>query len=372
VKTAHFRFRNQSRSRFADEALLTAVWMLFGALFPTQEACLKELLRRNAGDNIFRCRYCLSEDTFEELGGRSIKCKGCKRRTWLTASTFFENIRHPRAWLAAIFLRERGVTISAARFQRLVGDIAYSTAWDIFKKLEFVITQQMENSFLTTPTAHFRDVICKRSLMTPPREHPFAEEAECGIRNGDGADKFSQHDEYSKSSSTSMYGGGAELSLPVLAGTSSLECEIYEALSTEPLHFDALLVRTKTSVDQLLSAITMLELQGLVTNIGGNRYVRSEPRKGDPRVVSLPTISASGGSVISLCIEFVKRKFQGVSRKYLQFYLAEYWCYIDRTRWSLGGLLRTCQQFCYVRTKEIRSYESPLMVRISPSVNGQN
>jgi hypothetical protein len=371
MSSVHSKCNYRTRSAFAEEALLAAVWALFEALFPTAGACLKELLSRN-GESVFRCRYCCSKDVIEESGGRSIKCKNCRKRTWLTASSFFDHIRHPRAWLAAIWLREHGVSISAARFQRLVGDIAYSTASDIFKKLEFVITGEMESCNLKAPTSRFRDAICKRSLLTPAKEHPFAEEANFEKINNEKEGEYSEHNERT-SSSTSSRASGLHSTDPDCPSQSGLEepagaeREIYEALSAEPLDFDTLLDRTGISADKFLPAITMLELQGLAATVGGSRYVRSQQAREVPANADTSPLSGFEESIVECCIEFVKRKFHGVSRKYLQFYLAEYWCYVDRNRWSLKSLLRTCQQFYYVSSKEIRNYESPLVVKLCPA-----
>jgi DprA winged helix domain len=370
------KFNYRTRPAFAEEALLAAVWALFEALFATEEACLRELLSKN-GEDVFRCRYCCSKDVNEESGGRSIKCKKCRKRTWLTASTFFDHIRHPRAWLAAIWLREHGVSISAARFQRLVGGIAYSTASDIFKKLEFVIASEMENCNLKAPTAHFCEAICKRSLVTPARKHPFAEEAEFEKRSDKGGGDHSGHSARTASSTSSRPSAACGVHSanpdsppePISASgePAGAEREIYDALSVEPLDFDTLLDRTGIAADEFLPAITMLELQGLAASVGGSRYVRLEKVREVSANADTSPLSGFEKSIIECCIEFVKRKFHGVSRKYLQFYLAEYWCYVDRNRWSLKSLLRTCQQFCYICSKEIRNYESPLVVKLCPS-----
>lgn len=42
--------------------------------------------------------------------------------------------------------------------------------------------------------------------------------------------------------------------------------------------------------------------------------------------------------------DFVRRVFQGISRKYLQLYLAVYWCSLNRRRWGVGRLFSACMR----------------------------
>jgi DprA winged helix domain len=142
---------------------------------------------------------------------------------------------------------------------------------------------------------------------------------------------------------------------------------IYAVLSTEPVHSDTLLMRTGIMARELIAAMTMLQLQGLVTHVGGNLYVRGGQPIKISRITSTSFEAKEEKEMIDSIIDFIKRKFHGVSRKHLQLYLAEYWCYIDRTRWALGSLLQACREFCTVRHDEVCNYESPLVVSILPA-----
>src|SRR5207248_1164481 len=94
-----------------------------------------------------------------------------------------------------------------------------------------------------------------------------------------------------------------------------------------------------------LSAVLMqLELSELATRKVGDRYVRfiaanSEQRRDLAREFARTNESAaeSKGSTLAV-IDFVRSNYRGISRKYLQNYLAAYWCWIDRTRWHSGSL----------------------------------
>lgn len=59
---------------------------------------------------------------------------------------------------------------------------------------------------------------------------------------------------------------------------SSLEAQIVSELSLEPIHIDELISKINLTTPDLLPTITMLELRGIIRDIGGKRYVRAEER----------------------------------------------------------------------------------------------
>src|SRR5579885_2883303 len=158
----------------ASTSLLASLWRQFNTEFPTIQHCLEELCKRASDDGSIRCRHCGSQHDDKPLAARVIICRRCRQSTWLTAGTFFDHIRLPRPWLAAIWFMERGVTMSSCQFHKLTG-VAYSTAWNIFKKVTTVIESEMVGDAQAVPSALFSPVICRRSRETPARSHPLAE-----------------------------------------------------------------------------------------------------------------------------------------------------------------------------------------------------
>src|SRR5271166_3550472 len=134
--------KEQDFSRQADDDL-ELLWKQFNELFPTDDACLRELLRMVWGTETMACGHCNSTRVDQEEGGRTIKCGMCKKVTWLTAGTFFQHIKHPRAWLAAIWFKDQGKSLSASKFTKVVVKVAQSTASIIFRKLRMVIFSEM-------------------------------------------------------------------------------------------------------------------------------------------------------------------------------------------------------------------------------------
>jgi hypothetical protein len=281
-------------------------------------------------------------------------------------------------------MMEHGVSISSSRFHKLAG-VAYSTALSIFQKLTLVIESHMNGA--SVPSALFAPVLAKRSRETPARAHPLAEEEELKKRLFQGktaGDSFDGQELIN--SSQSLPGFDCELDCgaeyepepegetristnpPAAAGELNEQKKIvYECLSRQPVHFDDLCVQLGMPAGQLSATITMLELDGFVTRMAGDRYVRCTT--GDDEI-AMPSAGgvepAKATAMVASFIEFVRSHFHAISRKYLQNYLAAHWCLTDRARWTRGSLLKVCTQFRHISYGEILDYVSPLSVRIFP------
>ena len=112
---------------------LVRLWDQFQICFPTERDCLIELSKYITRKPDFVCLKCKSERFSELRNGRSFKCNGCALIVWRTSGSFFNRIRKGRAWLAAIWLLERGAVLTSSRFHKLAG-IAQSSAFYILKK----------------------------------------------------------------------------------------------------------------------------------------------------------------------------------------------------------------------------------------------
>jgi hypothetical protein len=106
-------------------------------------------------------------------GARFYTCRSCRSDYWFTSGTALDGVVRLRAWLAAIFFKDHGFAISAARLSRLV-DVAPSTAQNIHKTLALVICDEMPEAE-TVSASWFSQIIFKRSRQTPAECHPRAE-----------------------------------------------------------------------------------------------------------------------------------------------------------------------------------------------------
>src|ERR1700678_2441255 len=116
MKTVHRNSNTQNEMPESEEAFWKSKLKQFDTQFPEEEDCMNELLTIANREDGLRCRHCGSLRVKKIAGGRAIICRDCKNETWWTAGTFFKNIRHARAWLFAIWLMERGWSISRSRF----------------------------------------------------------------------------------------------------------------------------------------------------------------------------------------------------------------------------------------------------------------
>ncbi len=352
----------------------------FNAKFPNKddvEAFVREMFRATNGKFRIRCRYC-SYRKFKFLpGGRVLRCNKCKKETWITADTLYKNVKHVRAWVAAIWFLERGVAVSRNRFSRLL-EIAYSTAWEMFKRLAIVIQSQMTMKALMVPSGYFLRALSKRSRLTPAGDDPSGEEAEAervkAVWVEGASESAATREDSSVSKSATNYATrnirshdqtkaksqAPELSAAVLDHLSQLEKEIYEMLGNKPLKLEFVRELTGKPAREILSAISMLEIQGLIDKCD-HGYIQVQTAQANP---DEPELSSEDLMTIAGYIKFVHRNFHGISRKYLQLFLAEYWCLMDRKRWKIDSLLRVCQRFRAIPYEEIQAYESPRLVKM--------
>jgi hypothetical protein len=103
--------------------------------FPDDAACLDYLvgLRWPAG---FVCPACVHTESWRTKQGLWM-CRGCGRKTSVTAGTIFHRTRTPLStWFAAIwFVTSQKNGISAQGLQRVLGFGSYETAWAWMHKL---------------------------------------------------------------------------------------------------------------------------------------------------------------------------------------------------------------------------------------------
>ncbi|MCA9801176.1 MAG: hypothetical protein KC777_04280 [Cyanobacteria bacterium HKST-UBA02] len=279
------------------------------------------------------CVFCDGRDLARDRGSRVLLCRGCGKEVWLTAGSFFHRKKLLRPWLAAIWMMEHGVFINASQLKRLL-NIAYSSAHYILRSLACVVEEQSSSASELVPSSVFLQIFARRSSETPAREHPREEE------------RVLQEQEESHENLDN---------LPVdLSGLPDAQQEVYMHLAQGPLSVDHLCARTGLDAGPVMAALTMLELDGLIQQSSGVCYERV--------MVALQGPFSEGAlKAIDGAIGYVQRVFGGISRKYLQSYIASYWCSTDKRRWGPGDLLEACLR----RGDKPTIFMTPLMVRIT-------
>ncbi len=108
---------------------------------------------------------------------------------------------------------------------------------------------------------------------------------------------------------------------------SAAEKEIFSLLSKTPMHLDELCVLTQKSPQSLSAILMLLELNGFIESITSSTFVLASPAK--RHVTPMSPICGQEHDLLEASvlgfIEYVRSEFRGISRKYLELYLASYW-----------------------------------------------
>jgi DNA-binding MarR family transcriptional regulator len=308
----------------------------FAVLFPDEESCVEEIYRRLSAQRR-KCKYC-NADLERAPGTRSAKCGRCRNETFLTAGTVFHGVWALRPWLAAIWLLERGISFNSHQLHLELQGIAYSTARNILLKIAQVVESAFPAEVQAQPSSLFSVLFARRSKETPAREPPIAEESSITEQRS-----TEQEDQ-------SLPSAYEELDEPQQTLLVLLNAK-------EEKHIDALSNELNLPVEQVSAALVMLELDGFVKRVAGDRYVRLETGRAVADSASEETTRA----ITKLCFD-LRRQFHGISRKYLQLYLIWHWCIRPRG-WRKGGLLSHCVNSTSWIPMAIDEYVTPSLVK---------
>ena len=350
-----------------DRQLLKDYWNQFVAEFPTEEDCVNELYRLIYRHRL-RCPECHTEKIRRLFSCRVIICCECKIKTHTLAGTFFHNIRRAQCWLAAIWFMEHGIEISASSFARLA-NLVSSSAQEIFKKLSLVVINKMSR-LPEISSADFVFVFRRRSRITPAGRGPASEQDDIEKSidaNSKKLDETASVDAAPSQTKTEFDDGNANPTGFTDEKIEFLNRErtVLAAMSSEPVYFDVLQQIIGMDTGKLIATLVFLELKGVVKRDQGNWYWLAEtaPAAGSA-AGSFPENQAK--NAVASFYKYVISIFNGISRKYLQNYLAWYWCIVDRKRWKPGALLKECSRFRKIGHEDILHYVSPTIVKLSP------
>lgn len=344
----------------------------FHEKYPTEANCIEDFVESLKIMDLFRCYFCYQRDLYQTKNPRVFQCNDCNKTTWITSGTIFDGVRRLRAWFAGTYLLERGVSISSLRFSKEFG-IAQSSALMMLNTLRMLVASRIGNDGECLPEGFFYAAINKRSRLTPAGEHPIAS---APPPEHDGSSGFHKErtasseattapdfDTQSESAQTSSFSDPFESELQGSA------LKVYELLSDKPIDFDLLLDLSGLEVGELSATLFLLELGELAKALTGNYYVRSAPKKRDKsrkgsgdNDSSTEVVIPSNPAMVHLFIQFLLDTFHGISKKYLQLYLAEFWCFLDRSIWGPGSLLRACLSNAPIRYQQILAFASPPVV----------
>ncbi|MBS1957662.1 MAG: hypothetical protein JST89_25975 [Cyanobacteria bacterium SZAS-4] len=218
--------------------------------------------------------------------------------------------------------------MSINKFARIF-DIPYADAWGTNAKVKAVLEEEMnKHDVFEVVSKIFDDSICKRTIQSSAGKHARYEEDE-----------------------------DQELDLEDLEVMDSDQKLVYAELKSQPIDFDVLYQRSGLSIAKFGAALAMLDMNELVQQHAGNKFSLKK---------TAPTTNVSSAEMDTIRRFHVhtRKAFHGVSRKYLQRYLAAFWTRWGVHRWSKQTLLKTIMKYARPSRAEILAYHSPQRLRI--------
>lgn len=320
--------------------------------FPTLESIEREVFRLSTKEKI--CAACAGNQ-FSRFGEkRRASCDGCGNITFYTVDTLFEDIRILRAPLFTLYLADRGVVYNANKLHEMLG-IAYSTAHNIVKRVSTIALQEMlsvAHKFAEVVSLQFDGVIARRSKKTDAEQHPKTErlsELRQFVATAQGVTdvRAKMHEVYGTTDATDLYED---------------EQAVYEALLNGDDTLGNIAALTALGVARTSAALINLLICGLVNKLPGERYERSMS-------TNSRHLNFNGNPQLKLILKhskrFISTVFDGISRRYLQLYLATYWCMSVRSNFGDNSIVNQCaKENPYL--KGLKDYVSPLVVKVCP------
>ncbi|MBS1957080.1 MAG: hypothetical protein JST89_23015 [Cyanobacteria bacterium SZAS-4] len=299
--------------------------------FPTDQDCFDELIKHI----VVKCNRCQSKRVEIKVGRRDALCLQCNRKTWITAKTFFNAVKKPRIYLVAIIAMGSGIIFNGAELAR-AATIAVSSAQHVIKRVSSVLIELMAQACVGTLSSEFAPCVIRRSTESPAKNHTHAE-----------------FDEVEKQLHTQRSNEQA-----VLDTLGDDEKTVYSLFQDQPISVSELELKSGLKPGQLTAALTMLEIELLIQKSEGTSYVRLKQ-------IAKPTVTSSSKQLnrfIRKNLRLIRKCFKGVSRKYLQIYLATCWCLLDRSTWTVQNLLKACANSKPISTQDLIEYVSPPVV----------
>ncbi|HIA51312.1 MAG TPA: hypothetical protein EYN91_04390 [Candidatus Melainabacteria bacterium] len=337
---------------------LKEVFEAFLAEFGDEDFCRDYVLAMVVETNVMRCNHCGTSNKPTVIEDRNFPCIKCKRPIWITAGTMFEQVEYFQSWLAAFRLHEKKIILNPFQFHILLG-IHYNTAYTMFKQLNKELSEMLTDCSRTVPSSAFVSVFYRRSRETPAGEPPVSEER----RARQLAEKplLMKRKRKVRQPMPSMQQTPLDL--------NEREKLVYSETSATPISFELLCKNTDLPVPELSSVLTMLELKGALNRLPGDNYERADFQT----LVAAKDLSVDRAVVdkgqrrsIKSFIEFIKSKYQGISRKYLQLYVGPHLLNESVEGLKDGTLLTAFIKRKKITSKEILDFVTDLQVAIFP------
>lgn len=361
---------------------------VFDGLYPFDADCIEGLVTHSSL-HLRSCYNCEHLDLERAYGSSKAKCKRCGSLNNLFKGTFYDRIRKPRGYMAALYLLDKKIGISSNRLAKFAG-IAQSTAHGILKKIELVIVEALESSFhfcaskvALLDSVVFQPIHTKRSSQTVANKHPNSEEdairpdrsktssrpTASGKTNGEPSTNESNGDAPSDCTdfeSRESNGNGTETSNAQTKtefdeSFNEIQKRVLDVLSEGPLTCDFLHERIGCLASELISALSYLEIMQIIKqDIYGRYSLNADGDEGTSKI----EIPRAFSVLLNLFFDKIRHVYHGISRKNLQLYYIWFWCHIDKEVWGKDALFVALAKGRYVGRNDVRHFVTPPQVKV--------
>lgn len=324
----------------------------FASEYSTQQDCYEFLCKLVEPKDGFHCKFCGVRDYSRKCGNRVFRCQNCKKYTNVLANTIYSGKKRIKAWATRTWFLLMGFGTSSNKFAEEL-NIAQSSADIMFAQLTLMVLQNMTD-LMEVYSGEFLIGFIRRSRETEARMHPRSEQLridrEMNLAEGVSLDEqdFPETD--------------SEEDIDERPDLSEQEKALLKHINREALHVDEISNQTNLSESSISAALTLLELNGLVVRLPGDRYERPCSQKQSPKKPRDEL--GMSWTLIDEFIDYVRKYHHGFSRKYLQNYLAAFWCYADREYWNLATFADLCSRSLPITYNDVLEYVSPPHVRV--------
>ncbi len=328
-----------------EPSQLALMFPTFVETFPDDESCARFLLD-NGWKRGRSCTYC-GENEFEDtLDYRVFKCITCGKLNRIFAGTILFRVQRLRAWFAGLWFLSSGVLYSRKEFSNLFG-IALDTAQRISDTISIHLTEKM-SQLPSVPSAAFKEIFGRRSIETPARRPPMAEQIEMEKNAKENTPAYNEAE------------ACEELTVVHNRDLNAAEKTILSKLNSEQFSsLDSLLDSCGLEFSELITTLGMLQLKGLVESSPGQLF--KLPKRE-------PSIQLALSETCKLTIEdFInkaKTVWHRITRKNVQLHLALYWSTVQTDIWKNTDLFFEILDQEPLSRGQIRGYISPLSVHI--------
>lgn len=386
--------------------------------YPTEEACITALYSLVG----ISCNDCNSSNIQRFGERRRAYCLDCKKTTWLLARTFFQWVKKPRAYLLALEILGRGLSLNASLLSKLV-PISASSAMHVINKVAMVVEGHIDQTFIQIESEDFAYSVVRRTRDTPAGEHVHSEfdalkqkqhsytrahskisafAPNTGLNSGNGGQGMTisilpssmpasapagltiigVSNSMSSSVNTAAAPGSQGAAChgsnapPALASHTGLsgppqlspnEQLLFGFFGVNPITARELELRSKLAPTAVLTTLTMLELAGMITTTDGIYYTKLKNQI--INVCSKNPSQAPGKTIVGLWRtiqnnRFIRDTFRGIGRRKIQNYLILGWIRRDRSTWTVQALIKACLSSRPIRYRDVASYVSPQIVLV--------